>query len=510
MVKYREILRLTYLGISQENIAFSCGCARSTVQLIQKLAKSKGLEWPLPGEMDDAAIRAVLYPPKETRDDGKFAIDHEWIEREMGKPGVTMTLLWSEYCVKATDHGADPFMYSAFCQRHRKWAQRNRITLHIDRRPAEEMQVDWAGKCPAYCDPDTGEIRKAHVFVACLPYSSMIFAWPYPNMGEESWIDGHIRAFREFGGTTPIVVPDNCKTGVIKNTVEELVVNEQYRLMCEHYGVAVVPARVRRPKDKAAVEMSVGVVERKVIAAMRDRVFIGIAELAAAIDEAVDSINSAPFQKRAGSRREAFLGREKDRLQPLPPTHYEMTVRKTATVQFNYHVSFDKRYYSVPAAYVRREVGIVAARTTVAVICDGERIAMHRRSTSPAGAYVTDPAHMPDSHREWTAWSGDRFRSWAAGKGEAILAVVDGILKSRKVEQQAYRSARALLGLADKHGDALLERACAKALTWTARPSYKTVKTALQKIAAETAPDPDAGAYRRPDDCYDEFDGCDR
>ena len=148
------------------------------------------------------------------------------------------------------------------------------------------------------------------MFVACLPYSSMIFAWPYPNMGEESWIDGHIRAFREFGGTTPIVVPDNCKTGVIKNTVEELVVNEQYRLMCEHYGVAVVPARVRRPKDKAAVEMSVGVVERKVIAAMRDRVFIGIAELAAAIDEAVDSINSAPFQKRAGSRREAFLGRE--------------------------------------------------------------------------------------------------------------------------------------------------------------------------------------------------------
>lgn len=120
MVKYREILRLTYLGISQENIAFSCGCARSTVQLIQKLAKSKGLEWPLPGEMDDAAIRAVLYPPKETRDDGKFAIDHEWIEREMGKPGVTMTLLWSEYCVKATDHGADPFMYSAFCQRHRQ------------------------------------------------------------------------------------------------------------------------------------------------------------------------------------------------------------------------------------------------------------------------------------------------------------------------------------------------------------------------------------------------------
>ena len=149
MVKYREILRLTYLGISQENIAFSCGCARSTVQLIQKLAKSKGLEWPLPGEMDDAAIRAVLYPPKETRDDGKFAIDHEWIEREMGKPGVTMTLLWSEYCVKATDHGADPFMYSAFCQRHRKWAQRNRITLHIDRRPAEESLGSTGTSAPS-------------------------------------------------------------------------------------------------------------------------------------------------------------------------------------------------------------------------------------------------------------------------------------------------------------------------------------------------------------------------
>ncbi|MFR3452473.1 MAG: Mu transposase domain-containing protein [Collinsella sp.] len=199
-------------------------------------------------------------------------------------------------------------------------------------------------------------------------------------------------------------MPDNCKTGVIKNTVEELVVNEQYRLMCEHYGVGCRAGTGSQAKGQGRCrdERWRGGVERS-SPPCATGVFIGIAELAAAIDEAVDSINSAPFQKRAGSRREAFLGREKDRLQPLPPTHYEMTVRKTATVQFNYHVSFDKRYYSVPAAYVRREVGIVATRTTVAVICDGERIAMHRRSTSPAGAYVTDPAHMPDSHREWTA-----------------------------------------------------------------------------------------------------------
>lgn len=401
MVKYREILRLTHLGISQENIAFSCGCARSTVQLIQKLGAERGLAWPLPDEMDDAAIRKVLYPPKPAADAGRHPIDHEWVEREMGRPGVTMTLLWGEYCVRATDAGAEPFMYSAFCQRHRQWAKSNAVTMHIDRRPAQEMQVDWAGTRPRWCDPDTGEVRRAYVFVSCLPFSAAIFARPYPDMGEESWIDGHIRSFRKFGGSAPILVPDNCKTGVLRNTVEELVVNEQYRRMAEHYGCAVVPARVRRPKDKAAVEMSVGVVERRVIAALRDRVFIGLGELAEAIEEAVDAVNAAPFQKRAGSRWEVFLGQEKDLLQPLPPAPYVMTARKTATVQFNYHVSFDKRYYSVPFPYVRREVAVVATRDTVAIACDGERIALHRRSYGPEGAYVTDPAHMPDAHRDW-------------------------------------------------------------------------------------------------------------
>lgn len=182
--------------------------------------------------------------------------------------------------------------------------------------------------------------------------------------------------------------------------------NEQYRRMAEHYGCAVVPARVRRPKDKAAVEMSVGVVERRVIAALRDRTFIGLGELAEAIEEAVDAVNAAPFQKRAGSRWEVFLGQEKDLLQPLPPAPYEMAVRKTATVQFNYHVSFDKRYYSVPFPYVRREVAVVATRGTVAIACDGERIALHRRSCGPEGAYVTDPAHMPDVHRAGPSGAG--------------------------------------------------------------------------------------------------------
>lgn len=140
----------------------------------------------------------------------------------MGRPGVTMTLLWSEYCIRATDVGAEPFMYSAFCQRHRDWAKSNAITMHIERKPGQEMQVDWSGMCPHYCDPETGEIRKTYVFVSCLPFSSAIFAYPYPNMGEESWIDGHIRSFRKFEGAPPILVPDNCKTGIIKNTVEEL------------------------------------------------------------------------------------------------------------------------------------------------------------------------------------------------------------------------------------------------------------------------------------------------
>ena len=258
MVKYREILRLIAMGVSQESVAFSCGCAQSTVSDVIRAARARGLSWPLPEEMDDAAIRSVIYPKRSRKATDKAAIDFEHVARELGRRGMTLSLLWNEYCDSAVSRGEEPYMYSAFCREYRKWAQAHDVRMRIDHRPAETIQVDWVGDTAEAVDPDTGELLRVYVFAGCLPYSNYLFAEGFYRTDEQAWIDAHAHMFSFFGGATPVLVPDNCKTAVSKNTKEALIVNEQYRRMSEHYGCAVVPARVRRPRDKASVEMGVG------------------------------------------------------------------------------------------------------------------------------------------------------------------------------------------------------------------------------------------------------------
>lgn len=505
MVKYREILRLSAGGISQRNIAFSCGCAQSTVQAVLKRASAGGLVWPLPEEMDDANIKAILYPTRQPSLD-RAPINHEHVERELLKRNMTMMLLWSEYCEGALLKGTEPLQYSAFCSHHKKWALVNRMSMHIEHRPAERIQTDWAGAVMEVCDPDTAELLKVYVFVASLPYSGYLFAEGFYGMDSQSWVSAHIHAFGHFGGTTPIITPDNVKTAVTKNTVAELILNENYRRMAEYYGCAILPARVKRPRDKAHVEMSVGVVERQVIAALRNHVFFSLSDLNDAIVKKIDEINERPFQKKAGSRTSIFLGQEKDLLIPLPPRPYEIIVRKRATVNFNYHVDFDGVYYSVPFQYVKREVEIAASTKTVSVSCDGQRIAMHERSLGQRGSYVTVPEHMPQAHRDFVEWDGDRFRRWAGKIGPSTYKVIDAILTAKKIEQQTYRSCHGVLSLAKRHGDALLEEACTKALSYSPRPSYKTVKSITSKLVASIEPDPDEHAYLRGADYYGHID----
>ena len=506
MVKYREILRLAAMGVSQNSIAFSCGCAQSTVSDVLRAARAHQLSWPLPEEMDDAAIRAVIYPRESRKAKDKAAIDHEHIASELTRRGMTMSLLWNEYCDGAIARGEEPYMYSAFCREHRDWAQRHDVRMRIEHRAAEAIQVDWVGDTGEVMDPDTGEILKVYVFAACLPYSNYLYAEGFYKTDEEAWIAAHVHMFSFFGGSTPILVPDNCKTAITKNAKEALIINEQYRRMSEHYGCAVVPARVRRPRDKASVEMGVGVIERRAMMALRKRRFMSLSDFNAALIAQVMAINSRPFQKREGSRESIFLGQEKPMLIPLPASPYEMVTRKDATVNFNYHVAFGGAWYSVPFQYVKRAVTVVATAKSVSVMCDGKRIAIHERALRK-GDYKTNPEHMPDAHRDYAEWNGGRFRRWAAEIGESTEKAVDAILKSRKVEQQSYRSCRGLLGLAKAHGKDLLEEACAKALLRTPRPSYKIVKdilAALEKDREEA--DDDGGAYLRGSEYYENLD----
>ena len=506
MVRYREILRLSAMGVSVRSIAESCRCSTSTVTNVQRRARASGVSWPLPEEVNDQVLREILYPPAERNPGNRAEPDCERIRRELGRRGVTLTLLWNEYCDAAIAEGKEPLMYSQFCQRYRAWKAQNDLSMHIERRPAQEMQVDWVGDTMQVVDPDTGEILPVFVFVACLPYSNYLFAEGFFRMDEESWIAAHVHAFAFFGGTTPILVPDNLKTAVTRNIREELILNDGYRRMAEYYGCAVIPARPRRPRDKGSVEMGVGVIERQAMAALRDWRFMTLSSLNRALLAKVEEINARPFQKRPGSRTSVYSDQERALLIPLPAHPYEPITRKIATVGYNYHASFKGNWYSVPFLLAKREVEIAATASAVSIICDGQRVAIHKRLPDGKGLYSTNPEHMPDAHRDYVEWNGERFRKWAASIGPGCAAVIAAMLSSKPIEQQAYRSCRAVLALAKKHGEALLEEACAKAIAVTPRPAYKTVKSFITALSEDRAQDPDEHAYLRGGEYYRSLD----
>ena len=290
-----------------------------------------------------------------------------------------------------------------------------------------------------------------------------------------------IRLYAFFGGVTPVLIPDNCTTAVIHkgSTWYTPALNKTYYEMAEHYNVAIIPARVRKPKDKPNVAGSVGVISTWITAALRNEQFFSLAELNAAIRKKLDAHNARNFQKKECSRLSLFLGEEKPLLAPLPATPFEIAEWKIATVQFNYHISVDKMFYSVPFEYIKNKVHVRVTSTTIEVFHNHERIASHRRLYGRTGQYATVVEHMPPDHQKYLEWNGERFRKWADSIGINTSKAVDAILTSGRVEQQSYRSCMGLLRLADKYSKSRLERACEKALSYTAKPSYKSIKNLL-------------------------------
>ena len=478
MTRYREILRLVSQGLSQRSIAASCGCGKGTVQRTIAHAKEHGLEWPLPPELTDERLQALFFP--SSREKAVFKEpDFVQIHREMGKSGVTLTLLWNEYSAACRQSGELPYKYTAFCDRYRAYSLRNKATMHVERRPGEQLEVDWAGKTMELTDNLTGEIIPVHIFVAALSYSGYAYVEAFLRQDLESWIAAHVNAYRFFGGATRILVPDNLKTGITRASQHEPVINKSYHEMAEHYGTAVLPARVRRPKDKPMVEGAVGVLSTWIIAALRNWKFFTLRELNEAIRGKLEEFHQKPFQKREGSRQSVFLTEEKPLLLPLPPKEFELAQWKICTVAYNYHISVDKMHYSVPYAHIKQKVDVRLTRTTVEVFYSGERIASHVRKYGHPGQYATLPEHMPEDHRKYTQWNAERFLSWARSIGDGTVIVVKAILDSRKIEQQGYRACMALLKLGEKYSPVRLEAACKRALTYTTSPSFKSIQTIL-------------------------------
>jgi len=489
--KLREILRLKSLGFSERNIAVSCSVSRNTVSKVIHRADELNISWPLDYDMTDNALEKLMFPKEKSATDKRLP-DYDYIRKELLKNGVTKKLLWIEYCELCHASGDEPLMYSQFCDYIRKDEEKRRATMHIPRKPGEQIEVDWAGDPAHIVDPDTGELTECWLFVGVLTYSQYTFVEAFMNERTGNWIKAHIRMFEFFGGVSLVLVADNCTTAVDhqKSDWYTPVLNTTYHELAEHYNVAILPARVRKPKDKPNVEGSVGKISTWITAALRNEQFFSLAELNTAIRKKLNVYNARQFQKKECSRLSLYLGEEQPLLAPLPATPFELSEWKQATVQFNYHIAVDGMYYSVPYQYIKDKVDVRVTDSTIEVFYHHERIASHHRLTGRSGQYSTNTEHMPEDHQKYLEWNGDRFRRWADQIGSHTRQVVDSILTSGKVEQQSYRSCMGLLRLAEKYTSNRLEKACERALSYNARPSYKSIKNLL--VVMSEAENPNA------------------
>ena len=359
MTKYREILRLKSLGLSQQSIADSCNVSKKTVNRVLKRAKELNISWPLDKSDTDAVLAEMFFPSTKQVRSNKRMPDYDYVHKELLRNGVSKKLLWTEYMEDCHANGEEPLMYSQFCYHIQQDEQKRRATMHINRKPGEQVEVDWAGDPATILDPDTGEITKAYIFVGVMTYSQYAYVEAFLDMKQKSWINAHVHMYEYFGGVARILVPDNCKTAVVHNGgFKDQQVNETYQEMAEYYGTAIIPARVRAPKDKPNAEGTVGNISTWITAALRNEQFFSLAELNLAIRDKLELFNQRLFQKKEGSRRSLFLGEEKPLLAPLPATRFELSDWKAATVQFNYHISVDGMLYSVPYEYIKKKVDV--------------------------------------------------------------------------------------------------------------------------------------------------------
>jgi len=477
MRKIREALRLCLAeGLSPRQAGIATGLPRTTVRRYVERAAEVGLGWPLPLDLDDRELEERLYgraapaPAAITRPVPDWAEVH----RELARKGVTLQLLWTEYRASCPDG----FGYTWFTERYRAWAGRLDLVLRGDHRAGEKCFVDFAGQTIPITDPLTGEITGAQLFVAVLGASNHTYAEALPSQELPHWLGAHVRAFEFWGGAPAILVPDNLKAGVIRPHRYEPILNASYAEMAAHYGTAVIPARPRKPRDKAKVEAGVLVVERWVLAALRNRTFFSLAEANRAIGERVAWLNARPFKKLEGSRDSLFAELDRPALRPLPATPYEYAVWKQAKVSIDYHVELDRHYYSVPYGLVGEQVDVRASARTIEVFARGRRVASHPRS-SAVGRHTTETAHMPESHRRHLEWTPGRLVAWGEQTGPATGALVAAILASRPHPEQGFRSCLGIFRLGRRHGEARLEAACARALAGGAL-SYRSVDSILR------------------------------
>ena len=487
MRKLREILRLYFeKGLSYRAIAESCATGASTVGDYVLRAKAAKLGWPLDAMLDDVALEKMLFPHEHHPVRLCAEPDYARMHLELKKKHVTKMLLWQEY----REEVPDGYQYSQFCERYRQWEAGLSVTMRQDHISGEKMFVDFSGDGVTVVEPITGECRIAKLFVAVLGASNLTYVEPVLHEDLSTWIACHVRALEYFGGVATIWVPDNLKSGVTRADYYDPDLNPTYADLSQHYGAVVIPARKRKPRDKAKVEQGVLLASRWVLAILRHRQFNSIAEVCDAVRPLRERLNNRPMQKLKKSRREVFESIERSALQPLPSAPYELCEWKKVKVNIDYHVQFDDHYYSVHYSHYsknQRDMEVRATATTVEILYAGRRVASHVRSFEKH-RHSTKPEHRPASHKQHLEWTPSRIIAWGKSIGPNTGAVLEEILRRRQHPEQGFRSCLGIIRLHNSYPTKRLERASARALkygTLNRRSIEAILKNNLDSIGDE-------------------------
>ncbi len=483
MSKEKEIIRLTHQGFSQRSICKMVRTSDRKIRHVLNRLHELDLTYDDIKDMDDDLFFSKFIKRKEVKSDQRRP-DCAHIHEELKRKGVTLMLLWEEYTEQCQILDQPYLKYTQFCNVYREYVESNKLTMHIDRKPGEKCEVDWAGTTiPIYDISLKNVVCKAYLFVGVLPFSQYMFAQATIDMKEEAWINHHIDMFNYFGGVPLICVCDNCKTAIISHRkYEEIIFNKAYYEMAEYYATAVIPARVRKPKDKNSAEGSVGYVTRQIVARLRDCKFSSLSELNGRIRTELKFLNDKEFQKREYSRTHVFENEERHYLEPLPEMPYEYAIWKKATVSYNYHIQFERNYYSVPYQYLRNNVQLRITKRILEIYCNGARIACHPRILSGVNKYVTSKDHMPDNHKVYTEWTSDKITQWAKAIGPNTYQVICNIFSNARIEQQVYNQCITILKLREKYSAGLLEAAAEIILEKHITPIHKHFKLTIENI----------------------------
>lgn len=481
MLDYKEILRQKNLGYSNRCIANMGIASRSKVAEVVIAAQAANVTWPLNDDVTNEELKALLFPDVGNQvEHRKEEPNFKYIHGELAKPGVTMTLLWTEYCKKCYEHGTSPYMQTQFNEKYRKWARITKATMRIQHKPGEAMQVDWAGTTIPIFDNVTGEETAAYLFVAVLPCSCYAYAEACSSMQQDNWLMCHVHAYRYFGGTTRLLIPDNLKTGVNKNSKYDTILNRSYQEMADYYNTSIVPARVKKPKDKSLAENTVKFASTWIIAALRERKFFSVIEANEAVQEKLEDLNIRAFKKLEGNRRYLFKKEEQAYLQPLPLNDYEPSVWHMATVGTDYLISDGINKYSVPFDLIGEKVDIRTTSNIVEVFYKGTRVASHQRKVLLQREPIVKQDHMPEAHRKYLNYNADNFLEWANKIGPKTTAVIRWFLNAGKSPEQGYKACVTLTALADRYSKKRLENACARIMAYSNTPSVRNISSLLK------------------------------